>query len=147
MLCRGNLNKVAVFIVTLYVSAAHSPSLAEKAPSWLCVADSATGFSFEKGQWRPTNFVTAKKYLLAEGEVPHRNRQLKYQWKEMGQSVGSECDERNSYGSIRCDFPHHVVFNAQTLRYLKWYPYGYVDGADNNQNTPHIEIGRCSPLG
>ena len=31
-------------------------------------------------------------------------------------------------------------------RFLQTYSSGYVDGANNNDNTPHVEIGTCSKL-
>ena len=48
---------------------------------------------------------------------------------------------------INCNlFLGEVIFDKKTLRYLKTYLPGYVDGVESNANTPNIMIGKCSPL-
>jgi hypothetical protein len=34
--------------------------------------------------------------------------------------------------------------NTSVLRYQPYYQGGYIDGRDNNADTPYIEIGRCN---
>lgn len=39
-----------------------------------------------------------------------------------------------------------LIVDLDTLRFLKSYTWGYVDGVDDNSNNPHIEIGDCSRI-
>ena len=38
------------------------------------------------------------------------------------------------------------VFNVNTGRFLQSYLAGYVDGEDNNDNTPYVAAGTCTKL-
>jgi hypothetical protein len=36
--------------------------------------------------------------------------------------------------------------SLKSMRYLNTYTWGYVDGVDNNDNTPTVEIGKCTKI-
>lgn len=36
--------------------------------------------------------------------------------------------------------------NVKTLRMMKVYAIGFIDGQDNNDNTPAIMVGTCSKI-
>lgn len=127
--------------------------------SYLCVADKATGFDFNKtrNEWVQANFRPTNKYVLARSKQPN----FAWEVKDFGQTVSSaEC--RNSFnevGNLFCsglggsDFR----FNRNSLRYMKVYLIGYWNDGNpadrasvqlfaEGDNTPSIEIGKCSPL-
>lgn len=134
-------------IATMIVFLMCNTAIAADDPSWLCVADAANGFSFQRGAWQPTTFnVKDKRYLLSKGTD---FRSTGYRWKEFGSSNPGKVCAENRTGGYVCgenDLPAKTVFDQATLRYMTVYPYGYLEGEDNNADTPHIEIGRCSRL-
>lgn len=121
------------------------------AAEWLCIPDLATGFVFEQGRWQTTSFRTQGKTIVVV-EVPP--------YDFAGRLVGVEVTHTgDSFPYHRCpplpaDAPHVTcgglgvgfLFNAETLRYQENYGLGFVDGGDSPDNTPSIEIGRCSRL-
>jgi hypothetical protein len=110
--------------------------------SYLCIPDRATGFGFNKYQksWVPLVFNVEQKILLKKTDRG-------WEWSEFGSKYGKLCGEMNEFGGLRCDlFFGEVLFNKNSLRYLETYIAGYVSGEDNNDNTPSITIGRCTPF-
>ena len=50
-------------------------------------------------------------------------------------------------GSFSCKMiGGDLEVNLSNGRFLRSYVWGYVDGEDNNNNTPYIEIGKCSRI-
>jgi hypothetical protein len=115
--------------------------------SYLCIPDFITGFSVEKGQWKPTQFsVNGKKYML-------HTKKGNWYWNEFGQDPDphiDSCTGPTKIGFQECKNGEvEVVFNNQTLRFQVVHPYGYVVAdlkLDKNPITPYYEIGRCSEL-
>jgi len=116
-------------------------SVAQAQDTYLCIPKSATGYSYEKvtNNWEMSSFnVGNEKYLL-------KKKSNTWSWEKFGESNSfSSCKEMNS--RITCSLVGDVIFDKKTLRYLRTYIAGYVDGVNNNNNTPLIEIGTCSPL-
>ena len=110
--------------------------------TYLCIPSSATGFSFTQktSRWEESSFnIEEKKFLL-------KKKTGQWQWSNFGETNEYTCQERGQT-SINCNlFLGEVIFDKKTLRYLKTYLPGYVDGVESNANTPHIMIGKCSPL-
>jgi hypothetical protein len=142
-----------------------SPVSAEQ---WLCVADSATGFRFDKQRsvWVQATFATTEKYVVSRAE--------KGRWPKAadGQEVVWVVTKTGS------DFPSHwcttdftengalickgigseLLLSRENLRYLLTYTIGYWNEVPKRlanrgrqdlmgpegSNTPHVEIGRCS---
>jgi len=53
----------------------------------------------------------------------------------------------NEYGIFRCNMIlGEFIFNSKSKRFIKTYTAGYLSGQDNNDNTPYVMIGTCSPL-
>lgn len=129
-----------------------------QAPSgYLCVAEKATGFAFDKGtkQWNQANFRTNNKYLISRSNL----KDTAWDIKEVGkQSPSIFCDKDiNNIGNLFCEgLGTFFRFNNGTLRYMNAYLMGYWSDAnpkdksgfvsEEGGNTPHIEIGKCSPL-
>ena len=138
--------RVAIFTVLLATVAAIA--CAAEPTSYLCIADKATGFSFNKERrvWQQANFnVKDSKYLLSQ-------RDGKWGWKRFGEQYDDgQCSDRfNEFGFLHCNNVFDaILFNKQTLRYQLFYPVGYVsklDSKDSGSDTPSLEIGTCSAL-
>lgn len=122
--------------------------------TYLCIADKATGFSYkEKYQkWDSANFnVSDVKYIITKSKpllISENNQKEVWAIKHFGdESVFAYSKEDFSNKDIIIIRGGYEFFiNKISLRYLKIYNQGYWDGKDNNDNTPHMEIGKCSPL-
>jgi hypothetical protein len=151
----SNRIKVAITVILLYSLLAVNASAKDLFSnithlgneSYICVADSATGFAFNKTskKWKSTFFTTENKYIIS------KSKKAKYQWsvKEVGESyIYSSCkNDFNSGGYIFCiGIGNTFTMNKNTFRFIMTYRLGYLDGIDNDDNTPHIEIGKCSPI-
>lgn len=117
-----------------------------EAETYLCIADKATGFSFNKAKktWETTQFdVSEDKYLLTQKDD-------QWSWTKVGEKYGAVCDKGfTSAGYFRCDYFEIIYMNRNNLRFQKTYPYGYPNDADTEKegaSTPSVEIGRCSAM-
>jgi len=120
--------------------------------AFICIPDSATGFSYNEStkKWERAKFNvnSAKKILKKNGAVwEWRVFGEKYGWSNCGGGDSKNEIEFNSSGFMFCDvLGGHIRMSKNTLRYVETYEIGFIDGKDNNDNTPFIEIGTCTPL-
>ena len=138
--------RTALLLVLLLVSPSWQTAFADEDPKWICVAEAATGFMYIEGKWVVVNFdVEASRYLVSN--KPWLG-DMRYQVVRLGEEYGSACQENGptKEGFLQCKGLKQFLININTLRYVKAYLYGFADGTDNNDNTPHIERGTCSPL-
>ena len=145
-----NLNK---YLWVGIVVSLLAPSLA-KAEQYLCIADSATWFWFnEKTEsWERASFkIDNHKYVIAEAKI----KNTAYEVTRLGAIAPIlRCDESfDPDGVLFCMDGHgeykFLRFNKNTGRYLIGYLVGYYDvvpGGNESDNTPWIEIGKCSPF-
>ncbi len=125
------------------------------AESYLCVADMATGFKFDKNrkEWKTTAFKAGNKYVLTKSK--HEG----YAWevKKVGIRITQSWCKKDfdKYGFLLCDGFFAFKFNKNNLRFLNVHSIGYVDEnlVDPEGNlpkvegiTPLMEIGKCSLL-
>jgi hypothetical protein len=123
-----------------------APAAAQPTGQWLCISDQATGFTFESGKWRPTNFKAGDRYII------RRSKLKGVAWEV--QNFGSKdiwpvatCDEDfNSYKFLFCHGFYEFKFNAASNRFLKAYLLGYYTNTREGEDTPSIEIGTCSEI-
>jgi len=129
------MKKILYFLVTILNSVVYAQD------AYLCLPKSATGFSYvqNSSSWEITTFnISDNKYLL-------KNKSGKWSWDKFGSNFPKSCIDLNQ--KIMCNLlVGEVIFDKKTLRYLRTYIPGYVDGIANNDNTPLIEIGTCSSL-
>lgn len=129
-------------IITLAAFLA-APSLVSAQTAYLCMPNGASGISWNAStkKWGHANFnVKNIKYLLKKTDAG-------WEWSTFGKSFSQKCGEISASGILDCAIiGGQLRFNKQNLRYLNTYIYGYIDGGDNNDNTPGIEFGECSPL-
>ena len=119
----------------------------EKEERYLCVANKATGFYYyEKTKtWEPINNVMNEKYLIAKATI----RKAKFEIIRVGEKSPICWSERGftSYSEafFEC-YGGEARFDQNSGRFLYAYLIGYTDGIENNDNNPHIVIGKCSPF-
>jgi hypothetical protein len=138
--------------------------------NWLCITDQAAGFSYDQGshRWIAAIFKPEnKKYVVR----PTRPEDMDYQhdfnngfndsvpykpttkWSiaEIGDNFGFSCSgDFNEKGFLLCTTGlWDVMFGKNTLRFQIYYKFGYITGSserDDNNDTPSVEIGRCTPI-
>jgi hypothetical protein len=134
-------NLILVSSFALILTLCILPSLVLAETSYLCMPDEASGFRFNPYQksWEPVIFKVAQEKILL------KKSDRGWEWVKFGHKYGSLCKEMDK--SLQCDiYVGEVLLNRNTLRYIETYMIGYVNGSDNNDNTPFIAIGRCTPL-
>lgn len=120
-------------------------------PSYLCVAERATGFRFKDGKWLPDTFnVSDRKYVLSRNDDS-------WHWKQLGYSeqakYPSQCKEQAN-GYFACEFAFRkVTFNNQTMKFQIYTEGTYVvheamvkELQVKKHNDTYIEIGNCAHL-
>ena len=126
------------------------------AEQYLCIADSATGYYFnrETKSWERARFnIDDKKYVIAEAKYWEK---ATYEITRLGDKIPElRCDKGfDADGVLSCRIPSDNVFeflrfNRKNGRYLLGYLFGYFIGSpegNENKNTPWLEIGTCSPF-
>lgn len=142
--------KVALALGALLLS-----SSVAAADSYLCVADMAAGFSFEKTarNWKSSTLIPKGKYIVS------RSTRKGFTWevKEVGDKDASILckDDFSEKGALVCDGFTQFRMNRTSGRFLAVYVIGYWTDDKNAKegelfregaDTPHMEIGKCSPL-
>jgi hypothetical protein len=122
---------------------------------YLCIADKATGFHWTGTEWAQTTFkVEQNKYIVADLDVSERTDKHPIGVTRLGHKHFDYLCSINIYEhTLLCSsdllndyYPLSMRVDLTTLRYITIYSSGYVDGVDNNDHTPNIEIGRCSRI-
>jgi hypothetical protein len=144
------LKHIIAFVCTV-TALAPSSALAE---SWLCIADQATGFSFNSvsKKWADARFdVADRRYLI----VSEDDEKYPYMVKRFGKpdSLPMLCDAFAAETFLHCrGLAGNFRFNQKTLRYIHTYDVGYINPTPGlndmteGEDTPFMEIGRCSKI-
>lgn len=133
--------KKFILITIFLASSVSTQSKAQE--SYLCISEAIGGVSYDanKKRWEGTKFTNSNEKSL----LTKKNGTWKY--KDFGSSAESDCGKFNDFGAIRCNILFgEFIFNFKTKRFTKSYLVGYVNGDDNNENTPAVMIGSCSQL-
>lgn len=142
---------VTVLLVTICLVVA---SFAFAGEQYLCTADSATGFAFNKSSnsWEQRTFKASAKYIISKPE----DGTTAFVVREIGNSSPvAKCDnDFNKYGYLFCSgLGTDFRFNKDNGRYLSAYLLGYynvlqgdIQKTDATSDTPYVEIGKCSPF-
>ena len=127
------------------------------AESYLCITDLSTGFAFDKQRktWTIERFNPKGKYILTASEKDPS----KWEVREPGDKMPSAwCEGGFSVlGALRCDGFIDFRMNKHNLRFVSTYLAGFwtdniprnIPGAEDahfieGDNTPYIQIGKCS---
>jgi hypothetical protein len=133
--------KTTKTLLSLFLLMLFPASYAQDA--FLCVAIKSTGFSYSNStkSWEHARFKVGdeRKLLKKVGDT--------WEWRDFGRNFGEQCGRMNEHGWINCDFLlGSMRFRRKSLRYIETYTIGYTSGIENNENTPAITIGTCTPL-
>ena len=85
-----------------------------RVPSYLCLAEAATGFKLDKNGWVQENFLLKKYMLKKQGSL--------WNWKEFGGDLNVICqpDEDFNDDELNCteaETNSHIAFNRATQRF------------------------------
>jgi hypothetical protein len=132
----------------LAISLATEPALASA--KYLCIADKATGFSWTGSEWAPTTFKVEKdKFVIADLPADNLMRikdpTLTIGVTGLGKLLPSYFCKAGPV--LECIGPGgDMRIDLTTLRFMSWYLLAYTNGEDDNDDTPSIEIGRCTKM-
>lgn len=136
------------------------------AGEYLCVATAAGGISFDdvSKTWRGTMFAIDKERLIVRVTLVGKMQKSPYpgapnetamgykvEVAEPGNKSTVNClDAEGSTvsisqnGYLSCSDFEEFKFNFENLRYMSIYSFGFINGENDNSDTPHITIGECS---
>ena len=126
------------------------------ADQYLCTADKATGFAYNKKTkaWDYTQFKTNVQYVIS----PAKDGNNAFTWTAIGgnESIGGSCkDDFNVAGILFCNtFGGQIRFNRNNGRYLMDFTLAYytvgipgpIKETDEDSGTPMLQIGKCVPF-
>ncbi len=127
---------ILIFIALTFSNIARAQEI------YLCVSEATGGVSFDRNsqKWQGTALRNNNKILI-------NKKNNKWTMKGFDSSLENECTQPNEYGVMSCNkILGEFNFNIKTRRYISTYVAGYIDGSNNNDNTPAVEIGVCSKL-
>jgi hypothetical protein len=136
----------------LAVAIALAPSPAAAIDKYVCIGEQATGFHWNGTTWAQTALQVAdQKYIIADvdpKDFRSQNGRYTVSVTGLGEHFPSSLCETPQFETISCHSEAYgeMRINLHNLRWLSFYPHGYVNGADNNDDTPGVTIGRCSKL-
>lgn len=119
------------------------PSVTMAQDSYLCVSEAMGGIAYDSStrKWEGAKFTNSNEKII----LVKKNGVWKL--RNFGSTFENECGKMNEFGTFRCNILFgEFLFNSKTKRFLKSYVVGYVSGEDNNDNTPAVMAGVCSPL-
>ncbi|MGY4502000.1 hypothetical protein ACVWYH_005957 [Bradyrhizobium sp. GM24.11] len=139
--------------------------------SYFCTVESSGGIAFNKStnKWESTRFRPTEKFVLKMTFSRSFNRKGAFDAERVdenfvtltaaGKSYASPCVNYFFYGHsednsvpvvdnfFRCSASSQdYMFNLNTHRFLQTYLAGYVDGTDNNDDTPSVAAGTCTKI-
>jgi hypothetical protein len=159
---------VAVIVNTCLIGPLYAQMPAEQ--TYFCIAEMAGGLSYSttEKRWRGATFKANEKFVL-KLKLNRTRVQKDFLGKdetvgdysvtvtESGKNVSQPCYGKRAphpkevtldeYMIVNCS--HNLTdyrFNLKTNRFMGVYFIGYVDGADNNENTPAITGGTCTRI-
>ena len=165
------LGTVGTLIAVLLLGLSDSRAIELKNASYFCAVEFAGGLAFNKTlkKWESAKFRADSKFILkleflrrgiqkAPTGVDEPFADFNVTITEAGTNNINPCFpmERvadlnvkmtGNFDRLNCisAFSEHV-FNLKTNRFLAYYKYGYVDGNDNNDDTPGVFGGTCTKI-
>lgn len=142
-----------MLILLTALAGASGPAAAME--KYICVGDKSTGFRWDGKAWGMAKFnVSTDRYLIEEIKPETVFSQtFNFHVKKFGSDKIEHRCERATMGNgekwpvIVCGgLGYGLMMNTTTLRYQETYGLGYVDGTDDENNTPSMTIGTCTKL-
>lgn len=147
--------------IALLLLATDAPAQTPAGKRYFCVDEFTGGLAFDEQlkRWKSTTFRPSGRFVLsvspmgADGKSDRGSR-YEVSIADSGSDYRIPCfnlfskdriPRLNTIGEMRCySNLQDYVFNFNTMRYLRTYQHGYVDGTENNDNTPSIAGGVCT---
>ena len=127
------------------------PTSATGADSYLCVPYMSTGFSFNRitKNWNYSEFKTQNKYIVKKIEKGDPLGALGYKWQivTMGDATPLiiSTNDLDEEGRLIFDYKFkHFNMNTKNMKFIYSYMYGYWTEGSTRDDTPFLEIGKCS---
>lgn len=137
--------------------------------SYYCVTEFAGGLSFDESRkaWGSARLQNENKFVLRlryEGAVKQKDALSDTLWENYTVTLTAEGDKYTVSCTSDFDYPSKTIlvggygyvsctsdltlyrFNLRTNRFLTAYLQGFVNGADNNDNTPNVAGGLCTKI-
>lgn len=117
--------------------------------SFLCspVANGGIYYNEQSKKWSGTSFSTSTELFTIQGNYQGNGSDERYPFQiiKMGEKYPSGYCEQgfSDAGWLLCQSFGPFYFSRETMRYMSFYNFGYLDGVDNNDNTPVLEVGEC----
>jgi len=144
-----------VLMIAVWLCSMASAALAQsKDAAYYCVSEAAGGlwYNEQTKKWEGHSFHAEQKFVLKIGLVRSWvRREYKVLITQSGQKglpcFGFSNEETITKDRILCTtYVHDYRFDLQTNRFLAIYFHGYLDGNENNNNTPVIQGGTCTKI-
>jgi hypothetical protein len=149
--------------VSCFLFACSAEAGASDIASYLCTGEQATGFGMNSKThaWTVQKFRTRKYIIRAPIKGPNAPGgayAAVVAVYEVGKvdaaNATAFCDkDYNEAGFLFCSgLGEDLNFNRQTLRFVHWFPYGYIDPPESSfwgkegEATPFMEIGTCTAI-
>jgi hypothetical protein len=156
---------IAVFLLGL----SDSRAIELKNASYFCTVEFAGGLAFNESlkKWDSAKFLPHRKFVLKlqfiskgiqkdAGGKDQPVADFKVALTEAGTNDGSYCFPQDykglpsmigTFDYLNCfNFPSEYQFNLKTNRFLSYYKFGYLEGKDNNDDTPAVSGGTCTKI-
>ncbi|MEP7240578.1 MAG: hypothetical protein ABI697_06810 [Devosia sp.] len=138
--------------------------------SYYCTEEFGGGIGYNESlkQWQGQAFIPQAKFIVGlklpsstpnSGNAENLVQTYSMTTTDSGTTNTSACTYSGNYGDespvrLETDFPllgcwsnfFSYRIDLATLRYLRVYFAGYVNGADNNDNTPSVMGGTCTKI-
>jgi hypothetical protein len=136
--------------------------------TYFCVEEFSGGLHYDETakKWRGATFRADTKFILRLKHIRSRTQKdfigkdeqvqdYDVTITESGSSVAKPCHNYPASKTItldpsrwlRCsDSVERYIFNLNNNRFLSAYLYGYVNGKDTNEDTPHVGGGTCTKI-
>ena len=117
---------------------------------YLCEEEAVGGLRYDTTttKWRGVNFNANDKYIISKPITGGMWEHRPFVITEVGESFPSGwCPlPFNENGYLSCEMYGEFIFNKDTMRFLNFYEFGYLDGIDDNNDNPSVAAGKCSPF-
>jgi hypothetical protein len=137
--------------------------------AYYCVAEFAGGLSFDESRktWESARLHHDSKVVLRlryEGTVKQKDALSETLWENYTVTLETAGEKHAALCTSDFDYPSKTVlvgsygyvsctanltlyrFNLRNNRFLAAYLQGFVNGADNNDNSPNVAGGRCTKI-
>ena len=121
--------------------------------AYLCEADSATGFVYDKAAktWRSTSVEADTRYVVRRSAYTRQGWELKHLRRDNTDVILASCEHGFDFlGNLECRGFFEFRMNQRGLRFILADLGGYWKSSnaqdDAQESMPFIAIGTCTPL-